>query len=89
MGTLILKLLRFFGHNFINFTVITIVLAFGTLLYNEAMENLATQSTYSKWQAEFDSFVNKQREDAKIASARPPAWGKPRSRNASGPSMPN
>ena len=65
MGTLILKLLRFFGHNFINFTVITIVLAFGTLLYNEAMENLATQSTYSKWQAEFDSFVNKQREDAK------------------------
>jgi hypothetical protein len=65
MGSLIQKLLWFFGRNLINFIIIAIVLAFGTLLYNYATEKLATRSAYKNWQSELDSFVNKQREDAK------------------------
>lgn len=62
---LILKLLRILGRYFINFLVIAIVLAFGTFLYNEAQEKLATQTTYKNWRGEIDAFVCKQREDAK------------------------
>lgn len=65
MGSLIQKLLWFFGRNLINFIIIAIVLAFGTFLYNDAQEKLATRSTYKNWQSELDSFVSKQREDAK------------------------
>jgi hypothetical protein len=65
MGSLIQKLLWFFGRNLINFSIIALVLAFGTFLYNDAKEKLATRSTYKNWQSEADSFANNQREDAK------------------------
>jgi hypothetical protein len=65
MGSLIQKLLWFFGRNLINFIIIAIVLAFGTFLYNDAKEKLATRSTYKNWQSEADSFVIKQQEEAK------------------------
>jgi hypothetical protein len=68
MGTLLLKLVRFFLRNAISFFLIVGVFAFGTILYDEAKEILSAQSVHENWRKDFDSYV-KTNQDKAASSA--------------------